>query len=373
VLTADRARGLVALGFGAMLAVAAVLLFTGTGESAKISWHAGGKVPDALPPGATVVDDSIPVAVAPDTTAWTGSELLTFGVRGGRNVGAVYEASSGRWREMSPIPYGTLVRRAQGVWTGRIWVLVGVLCGRDEPDRDGAATRRCDPGTLVSAAYQPDADAWRVVDQEPDPASASFGRGRTSAPLVPIGVLGRDPVFLIDGQYYGLRTDRWDWEWLTPLAATGAPACSTGSVLARYADGRALTLRRGARVWTPSAGSLPPRAVPPLGSVCTRRGLFVYPARVDTPATYDVGAERWNLVPPPTVAVSGVEATAAFTGTSVVWRASPTRVIAFDVKTDTWREAAPGLTVAPDAVTWTGDGYGLYVRGRQLDAYDPGP
>jgi hypothetical protein len=67
-----------------------------------------------------------------------------------------------------------------------------------------------------------------------------------------------------------------------------------------------------------------------------------------------------------------VRPSAAFTGTSVVWSASRDRAVAFDVVTRSWRDAASGLTVAPDDVAWTDDGYGLYVRGRELTAYNPG-
>jgi hypothetical protein len=356
-----------------VLAIAAVLLFAGTGESAKLPWKPGRPVPDALPPGVTVVDSDIPVRVAPGITAWTGRELLTFGARGRENIGAVYEASSGRWREMSPIPFGTVVRGVRGVWTGRIWVLVGVLCARPDADPGDPAPAGCDPGAFVSAAYEPDRDTWRVIDQDPQPAAGGFGRGRTSAFGAAVGMLGPDAVFEIDGGYYAFRPDHWDWRWLTPLAPVDSPGCSTGSVLARYHDGHALTLTRGARVWTTSTDPASPRATPPIGSVCTDTGLVVYPARLDAPAVYDVGSGHWEPAPRPTVVVSGAAPSAAFTGTSVLWRVPPARVVSYDVATRAWREAPPGLTVAPGTVAWTGDGYGLYVQGQQLAAYQPGP
>lgn len=356
-----------------MLAVAAVLLFTGTGESAKLAWEPGRPVPHTLPPGVTVVESEIPVAVAADTSAWTGSEFLTLGVRGGQNVGAVYEASSGRWREMNPIPFGTVVRGARGVWTGQLWVVVGVLCARADADPGDTRVEDCDPGALVSAAYEPDTDAWRVIDQDPQPAAGGFGPGRTSAFGAAVGMLGPDAVFMIDGEYYAFRPDRWDWHWLTPLAQADSPGCSAGSVLVRYHDGHALTLTRDARIWAASAEPAPARAIPPIGSVCTDTGLLIYPAGLDEPAIYDPRTGRWAPVPRPTVAVSGVAPSAAFTGTSVLWRVPPSRAVVFDVATRSWREAAPGLTVAPDTVAWTDGDYGLYVRGRQLQAYNPGP
>jgi hypothetical protein len=313
------------------------------------------------------------VPVAADTTAWTGTQLLTFGARGGANVGAVYEPSSGRWRAMSPSPFGVVVRGARGVWTGRIWVLIGVSCARADSEPGDRAAGACEPGALVSAAYDPDADIWRVIDDEPQPAATDFGPGHSSAIGTAVGGFGPDAVFQIDGEYYAFRPDQWDWQWLTPLTQSDSPGCSAGNVLVRYHDGRALTLTRGARVWSTSPDPAPASAVPPAGSVCTHTGLVVYPAGLDGTATYDVRTRRWNATTPVTVPASGAAPSAAFTGTSIVWAVAPDRVVAYDVDTDVWRAAAPGLTVAPDTVAWTGDGYGLYVRGRQLDAYEPGP
>jgi hypothetical protein len=372
VLTTGRARGLVAVGFAAMLTIAAALLFAGGGGSAELPWRAGRPVPVVLPPGVTVVDRTIPVPVAPDTTVWTGSELLTFGARGGANVGAVYEPSSGRWRAMSPSPFGAVVRGVRGVWTGRIWVLVGVSCARADADPGDRISVGCEPGSLVSAAYDPDTDIWRVIDDDPRPAATDFGPGHSSSFGSAVGVFGPDAVFQIDGEYYAFRPDHWDWQWLAPLTQSDTPGCSTGSVLARYRDGRALMLTRGARVWSASPDPAPARAVPPIGSVCTHTGLVVYAEGLDVTATYDVRAQRWDAAPSPTVPAAGAAPSAAFTGASVVWAVAPKRVVAYDVDTRAWREAAPGLAVAPDTVAWTDDGYGLYVRGRQLDAYDPG-
>jgi hypothetical protein len=374
VLTRERARGIVALGFGLLLAIAVGLLLAGPSESVKLQWRHGRPVPDRLPPGVTVVDAAIPVAVAADTTAWTGRELLTFGSRGRENVGAVFEASSGRWRAMSPIPFGAVVEGARGVWTGRVWVVVGVLCDRAvirDPGDPAPAT--CDPGALASAAYDPDADTWRVIDQNPEPAAAGFGPGRARPFGSALGMLGPDAVFVIDGQYYAFRPDRWDWHWLTPVVRTESSGCSTGRMLVRYRDGHALTLTPGARVWSTSDDQVPAGATPPVGSVCTDAGMFVYPGGLDAPAFYDVGSQRWEPVPRPTVPTTGVRPPAAFTGTSVVWTAPRTRAVAFDVATRSWREAPSGLTVAPADVAWTDAGYGLYVQGSRLAAYNPGP
>ena len=216
MLTRDRGTGVVAVGFGLAIALAAVLLFTGTGESASVEWTAGAAVPSPLPPGLTMVDDAIPVGVVPEVQVWTGSELLTFGTRGSRNVGAVYEPSTGRWHAMSAPPFGTVLHGPAAVWTGESWVVVGILC------RVGASS--CD-GALAAAEYDPGTDSWTSIDANPQPAA---GTGRGHGPVVGrgVGMLGSSAAFVLDGQYYAFRPDSRDWDWLPAPPASDGVACS---------------------------------------------------------------------------------------------------------------------------------------------------
>ena len=71
VLTGKRGTAVVAVAFGVAVALAAVLIYagTGTGDSADFAWKQSGAVPSTLPPGPTVVDAAIPVEVVPEVQA----------------------------------------------------------------------------------------------------------------------------------------------------------------------------------------------------------------------------------------------------------------------------------------------------------------
>ena len=83
----------------------------------------------------------------PDIQVWTGSQLLTFGVSGTRNVGRGVRAGNGPLAPDERTPFGTVLRGPAAVWTGKTLVVVGVLCRGTEA--------ACD-GTLAAAAYDPD-------------------------------------------------------------------------------------------------------------------------------------------------------------------------------------------------------------------------
>ncbi len=364
MLTKDRGTAIVAGCFVVALAVAATLLFTRSGESAPLEWTRGAAVPTSLPLGRTVVDDNVPVAVVPGIQAWTGSQLLILGVdaRGTHNVGAVYEPATGRWHEMSALPFRTALRAPGGVWTGTTWVVVGTLCRANPPPCDGA---------LAAATYDPGTDTWSPVDENPQPAAgngrghpASFGRG--------IGMLGSDAAFLVDGQYYAFRVDTRDWDWLPQPAAADPVACSANGTLAAYnADSTVSLLAPGANAWTVGGPKAPPSPLP-RSSVCTTSDVLAYAADLTSVARFDVGAGRWrDVTPPPALRPAG-PVTGGSTGRSALfWQ--PSATIAYDADTTQWRAAPAGLTVAPGRVSWTQFGYGLYVSDEHtLDAYNPG-
>jgi hypothetical protein len=358
----------VAAGFAVVLALGSVLLFTGAGESAHLTWRGGTAVPRSLSTGVTAVDDSIPVDVAPDITAWTGSELLTFGVDGSRNSGAVYEPTSGRWRAMSEIPFGTVVRGAGGVWTGHVWVVVGVLCDLIGSSRAGAGDR-CDPGTLVGAVYEPGTDTWRTIDARAFPYSDFFVRGHSSSFGRGVGMLGSDAVFQILGQYYAFRPDSWDWKWLPQPPSAEPVACSVGRSLIAYTpqSARLSMLEPGATLWSTVSAAAPNPPRPDLATVCTGRGVFVYSSDLRANSFFAVARRAWIPVPPAsgTAAAGG----AAFTGGSVLF-GSPSESVAYDLAARSWRSAPAGLTAEPGRVTWYRVDEGLYFpRADALAAY----
>jgi hypothetical protein len=360
VLTKDRSTAIVAAGFVVALAVAATLMFTRTGESAPLAWIPGTAVPASLPPGVTVVDDHIPVDVVPDIEAWTGSQLLILGTRGARSVGAVYEPEAGRWRETSPLPFRTALRAPGGVWTGAMWVVVGILCRSN-----GSA---CD-GAVAAVPYDPGTDTWSPVDENPQPAAGN-GRGHDRSFGVGVGMLGSDAAFQIDGQYYTFQVDARTWDWLPQPRSPEPPACSAHGILAAYNADRTMSLLvPGANAWT-VAQTVAPVDAAARSIVCTENEVFVYTADLTSVARFDVGARRWSDVPSPPFLVAG-PLLGGFTGTSVLF-SRPAESVVYGPATRTWRAAPVGLTEDPDRVAWTEFGYALYVNDEDsLVAYNP--
>ncbi|HXY93256.1 MAG TPA: hypothetical protein VEP49_12315 [Acidimicrobiia bacterium] len=358
-MTHGRTTVVVAAAFAAGLGVAAALLFTGSGESARLTWRAGSALPRSLAAGATTVDSTVPVPVADDVTAWTGSELLTFGVDGSRNVGAVYEPRSGRWRRMSDIPFGTVVRGADGVWTGSVWVVVGVLCDRIGAPDAGTADA-CDPGTLVAAAYEPDTDTWRTIDAAPYPMGSAFVRGHSSSFGQAVGMLGDKAVFLIQGQYYAFRPASWDWEWLWQPRVANPVACSVRRALLAYdpASRSVSELEPGAAKFHVVGAPAPGVTGGATGTVCTDRGIFVSSPDLHENAVFDLPTRTWNAVPaaPASVTTSGA---GAFTGRRVLF-GSATGATSYDPRARAWEGVTPGLTAAPTRVSWFAADEGLY-------------
>jgi hypothetical protein len=357
MLNRDRGTALVAIGLGLAIALAAVLLYTGTGASADLQWKPGAAVPSPLPPGLTVVDNAIPVDAVPDIQVWTGSQLITFGVSGTRNVGAVYEPATGRWRQMSGPPFGTVLRGPAAVWTGTALVVVGVLCR--------ATSGACD-GTIAAAAYDPEIDTWTSIDANPQPAT---GNGRGHGPVVGrgIGMIGADAAFVLDGQYYAFRPDSWDWDWLPAPTAPDGVACSVGGnlVLTDAKTGTFSVLAPDAPAWTTVR-----RPVSGAATACTDTSVVVAAPDLSTVGVFEVATRQTSESTPPPFPVTG-PFVAGFTGRSVLF-VGTAEVVANDSGTGTWRAAAPGLTQPPDRVAWTQVGDGLYLSDEHtLAAYNP--
>jgi hypothetical protein len=262
---------------------------------------------------------------------------------------------------MSPLPFLTALRAPGGVWTGEVWVVVGILCRVGQSPCDGA---------LAAATYDPDTDTWSPIDEIPQPAAGNgrghdrfFGRG--------IGMLGTDAAFLIDGQYYAFRPDARDWDWLPQPKSADPAACAADGALAAYnSDGTVSQFVSGGSAWT-TARAKAPVAVTAGSVVCTPKDLLVAAPDLSAAATFDLVEHRWNVVPPPTFAVVGpVEG--ALAGTTVVFGRGA-RAVALDLGPHAWRPAPSGLTEPPERVAWTQHGYGLYVSGAgTLVAYNPG-
>ncbi len=355
MLTRDRGTAVVAIGFGLAITLAAVLLFTGTGESASVEWTAGAAVPSPLPPGLTVVDDAIPVDVVPEVQAWTGSELLTFGTRGSRNVGAVYEPSTGRWHAMSAPPFGTVLQGPAAVWTGEAWVVVGILC------RVGAR-----PVTVRSRRRRttPARTHGRRSTQIPSRLPAPDGATARSS-VAASACSGPSAAFVLDGQYYAFRPDSRDWDWLPAPPPSDGVACSVDGdiVVPDVKTATVSVLAPGAPAWTSARATDAVIKGPTVETVCTDSSVLLSAPDLRSVAAFDVASRQWSEIAPPPLPVTG-PLVGGFTGKSVVfWR--PEEAVAYGLASHAWRSAPPGLSGTPDRVSWTQRGAGLSDQRRR--------
>jgi hypothetical protein len=109
---------------------------------------------------------------------WTGSDVIVFG--GGQvdsattHEGAAYDPTTDRWRTIADAPIGLNLLSA--AWTGEEVIVFGSLLD----NRNVAQTE-----TSIGAAYDPVADAWRMLPPSsllsPQATSAVFAGGRLIA------------------------------------------------------------------------------------------------------------------------------------------------------------------------------------------------
>ncbi len=252
-------------------------------------------------------------------------------------------APGGVWRPMSTLPLGPRILAASA-WTGEELVVWG---GR------GCPAGRCDDETAPpfadGAAYDPEADRWRVL--APSPLSARSGAASvwTGDELVVWG--GRDATGpLADGAAYDPEADAWRALSPSPLAPRSAQATWTGDEVL---------------IW---GGTVPGSA----GEVVFADG-----------AAYDPDADAWRALSPSPLA-GRFDMVADWADTElVVWggRAGAANLddgAAYAPATDTWRSIAPSpLSARVVRGSWTGAElliWGGEAGAEALDdgaAYDP--
>jgi hypothetical protein len=103
----------------------------------------------------------------PVTAVWTGRELIVWGdeSRSGRATqreGAAYDPSANRWRLLPLAPMG--FNQAEGIWTGTEMIVFGSRLDGDN---------RADTEHAQGMAYEPEANAWRVIAGYPLSPQAS--------------------------------------------------------------------------------------------------------------------------------------------------------------------------------------------------------
>ena len=254
---------------------------------------------------------------------------------------------------MSATPFGTVLQGPAAVWTGKSWVVVGILC------RVGA--RPCD-GALAAAAYDPGTDTWTSIDANPQPAA---GTGRGHGPIVGrgVGMLGSSavvrvgrPVLRVPARFVGLGL------------APGTPAVRWSRVLGRRRHRRCPTVKTstvfGARARGAGVGRVGHRfrdpGSPTPGTVCTDSSVVVLAPDLSSVAAFDVARAAMGEIAPPPLPVTG-PLVGGFTGKSALfWR--PEEAVAYDLAN---RHLAVGPARShrgtPDRVSWTQSGAGLSI------------
>jgi hypothetical protein len=103
----------------------------------------------------------------PVATVWTGAEVIVWGdasrsSSAGKRDGAAFDPAADRWRELPPAPLA--LNKATAVWTGKEMVVLGArLDGNNWSDSKHAQ----------GIAYDPGANAWRVISSFPLSPQAS--------------------------------------------------------------------------------------------------------------------------------------------------------------------------------------------------------
>jgi hypothetical protein len=103
----------------------------------------------------------------PVATVWTGAEVIVWGdasrsASAGQREGAAYHPAANHWRELPPAPLA--LNEASAVWTGEEMVVFGAQLDGDNWS---------DSKHAQGIAYDPDANAWRVISSFPLSPQAS--------------------------------------------------------------------------------------------------------------------------------------------------------------------------------------------------------
>lgn len=349
---------------------------SGDGGSAEVSTSGAG------PGWEAVSAPPLPSTEGP-VLAWTGRELVLFGgdrARNSREVdmsdeGAAYDPTTGTWRLLAESPFDALYGVA-GVWTDDRLVVAGTPCPEEVPG-DSSATPDCEPGGVVAAMYDPEADAWETVAGPDDQAF------RDATGAIAHGATGDAAVFEIGASLWRISPASGQWQRLPgpPLdqrevlcsSATGVTAVAVAErSQASSAEGaappdfsrtpatmRASTLARGASRWSDVAETGSGQA--PLVSVgiCAGDSVLTLPAadgemeRTAGLGRYDARSGAWHQMAPAPVAIN--------TRPGNTWTGA--EVVVFGIRetatyrptTDEWRVVrTPPPAEVLDAV-WVGD------------------
>ena len=235
-------------------------------------------------------------------------------------------ALAGRWSATSPAPVQGRVGHS-GVWTGRELVVWG-----GHPGPRSVDDKEVTDGT-VGAAYDPAADAWRVIAAAPLAPRVRHVVAWTGTEMLVWGGHTADNNRLADGAAYNPATDTW-----RPIVA--APLPGRGQSVGTWTGDRWLVLDGMSDADAPMTLEA---------------------------AAYDPATDTWSTLPSVELPASW-SVSAAWTGDGLLVLANPNRgrsvAMRLDVAANAWSPlAAPpfdGLNTGGAA--WTGEGWLVPTR-----------
>jgi len=246
--------------------------------------------------------------------AWTGSEMLTFGV-----MNAAYNPVTNKWRALKSPPQAA---PSVVVWTGEMVLYWGGGC--------------CDEALADGSAYDPVANSWTALPAAPLSGRHAAGAW-TGTELIVVGGQAHRETYFADAAAYNPATKSWRTLPSLPSPRSDASVTWTGTELlvvggtsgigaVPYADGYAYNPATNQWRHMASMGLARLRHM----AVWTGDYLLVWggqtrtgrDAPMKTPPSgmaYDPRSDRWVALP--TAPIKGrTGAIAAWTGTSlVIW------------------------------------------------------
>lgn len=370
-----------------VVAVGATVISNRGDDDGRVRIRASSSVPG----WSGLSEPPIPATSDPVVT-WTGTELVVFGgdaAMEGRAVepseaGAAYDPTSETWREIEASPLGPLFM-PQAVWTGSEIVIVGVRCEKAAEGSDSAIPA-CSPGGVVSGAYDPSADEWRV-SRVPD--GRPFAKSSdVTQPAIARGWTGAEAAFTVAGELWGYRPGSDTWRRLPamPHAAEVDAICATDAketigVVALARRDRDVIVDESSAGLTRSEGAVSRRGGPwsgpagadiapalPVGA-CAGSSILTIDVASGDAARFDMGAGQWAPVSKMPVLPGTSPRVLDADGDPLVF--GERSVSRYDIAADTWSTAA--TSVSSNIISrsaWTGEVAILYLTGSDAPRFE---
>lgn len=308
-------------------------------------------------------------------SVWTGTELIVWGgeIVSGTTFsdrGSRFDPLTGRWTAMAESPLSARSEHV-GVWTGAEMI---VCCGVDNGGTVGGA-----------AAYDPAADSWRRIAEPPFRTGLGVAVWTGTEMIVTGGIDNGGETAHRQNWAYDPASD--EWSELAPpphVIERAANAAWTGEVMIvwphTYGSSPGMVYDRGRDEWE----RLPfvPTGLDPWGASMVWTGSEIIIWGIEQGATeaavgarLEMGSDTWAPIGDAPIGdfdwwegVPGSNS-AVWTGTEmIVWAGSigvspqtaadggPTRTLAYDPQTDSWRELDDAETYwGHPHLIWTGE------------------